>query len=227
VFGGIAITKKRKIGEQVRNIRELCPYPSPMWIFQQLLHPILTFLVIQIYFLNPLSSKLLLFVLKKINAVSLPLTKKDSNLYSENKKTKSYPNALALLAMDQLLRVTVFNKIRGEIYETYKKDLRSLKLSIPINNAFYLRVPVLSENRVQLKDCLKKEGIYLGDWYSNVIDPQWIMTLDYEYTRGSCKNAEKIASKIVNLPSYPTMNTVDAHRVINEIKKYFSSEVDK
>lgn len=224
VFGGIAITNKKKIGENVKKIRERSPYPSYIWIIQQLMHPLLTFLVIQIYTLNPFISKLLLFIFKKINAISRPFTQMESDLYSQHLRTRSYPNALATLSMDQLLRVSNFNKKREIIFETYKEELKGYNIKLPTLTTCYLRVPVLVANQLEAMEFFKKQSIYLGDWYSHVIDPYWIKLEDFGYRKGSCRMAENYASKIINLPSYPTMTISDTYRVIETLKKYYSQK---
>ncbi len=55
----------------------------------------------------------------------------------------------------------------------------------------------------------------MGNWYTNVVDPKGVNLNKIGYQRGSCQQAEDIASKIVNLPTYPRMNSNDAYKVVN------------
>lgn len=222
VFGGIAITNKRKIGEKVKKIQSISPVVSAAWIFQQLLHPIFTYLIIVLYSLNSFLGKSTLYFLKKINAISKPFNMSNTKTYPSMVKTKCYPNALAFLVMDQLLRISNFNKKRQIIFEIYTSKLPSM-LKLPQKLNTYLRVPALLSKRRSIIDALKKKDIYLGDWYSNLIDPYWVIKEDYGYKKRSCRTAEIISSRIINLPCYPRMIEDDAQRVVHAIKLYFSS----
>lgn len=64
----------------------------------------------------------------------------------------------------------------------------------PFNpEATYLRFPLTVKNPVQLIKLGKQQHLWLGNWYDN---------------------------KIINLPTHPRMNQVDAHRVVKFIKTY-------
>lgn len=223
VWGGIVITNKAKIAEKIKQIENLSPYPSHLWIYQQLLHPVLTFVILRAFTLHRKLGEILLFSIKKLHLISRPIASINKDKFLERKRTKRFPNALSFLAMSQLTRSMKFNRRRREITEIYLKRLAPrLKELTYDKNIPYLRFPLLANNKDGLMQHCQDVVIYLGDWYSNVIDPKGTDYKNVGYIVGSCKNAEKIASKIVNLPTYPTMTNEDAKRVIDVIISFYA-----
>lgn len=149
--------------------------------------------------------KLSIFVLRKIGLIIKP---------DITALPQKYSNSLAFLAFSQLNRINEFNQARLTIFKLYRKELSNLNLNLPIEEHFYLRIPILVENKEKLFSYFKKRNIYLGDWYNNVIDPKIV---------GSCPTAENIAKKIVNLPSYPTLPLKDVQKIITLLKDYYGN----
>lgn len=205
VFGGAVISNNKNLGEKIKKLQNLAPYPSSGWVYQQLFHPIFTSLVLYLFFLNKFLGKLSIFILRRIGLIIKP------DITSSPQK---YPNSLAFLAFSQLNRIAEFNKRRLEIFRIYKKELADLNLNLPTGEHFYLRVPILVDNKEKLFSYFKSRNIYLGDWYSNIIDPKTIST---------CPNAEDAAKKIVNLPSYPTLSQKDVQKIIKLLKDYYGN----
>ncbi|MEK7450950.1 MAG: DegT/DnrJ/EryC1/StrS family aminotransferase [Patescibacteria group bacterium] len=205
VFGGAVITNDKNLGEKIKKIQNLAPYPSISWVYQQLFHPILTSVILYLFFLNNVLGKLSIFVLRKIGLIIKP---------DITALPQKYSNSLAFLAFSQLNRINEFNQARLTIFKLYRKELSNLNLNLPIEEHFYLRIPILVENKEKLFSYFKKRNIYLGDWYNNVIDPKIV---------GSCPTAENIAKKIVNLPSYPTLPLKDVQKIITLLKDYYGN----
>ncbi|RJQ26244.1 aminotransferase class V-fold PLP-dependent enzyme [Candidatus Parcubacteria bacterium] len=225
IFGGIVITNKKRIAQRIKKIEDISPYPSPLWTYQQLFHPIATYLAILGFKIYPSLGKLILFIIKKLNLISKPIISTIQSPYEKNVKIKKYPNALAYLCYSQLTRVGQFNKRRLEIYNLYRENLKKYKFYLPKDEHYYLRVPVIvSKNRKELMYFCKKKLVYLGDWYSNVIDPKETNIDKIGYKLGSCKTAEEISKKIINLPTNPTLKDRDVYRIINSIKEFYDKE---
>ncbi len=205
VYGGAVITNHKNLGEKIKKIQNLALYPSYSWAYQQLLHPILTSIVLYFFFLNNVLGKLSIFVLRRIGLIIKP---------DITALPQKYPNSLAFLAFSQLSRIAEFNKARLAAFKLYKKELGNLNLNLPTEEYFYLRVPILVENKAKLFSYFKKRNIYLGDWYSKIIDPEIV---------GSCPNAEDIAKRIVNLPSYPTLSLKDVQKVVTLLKDFYGN----
>lgn len=226
VFGGIVITGKKNIAEKIKKIRDLSPYPSAFWIYQQLMHPISTSLVIKGFNTNNFLGKLFLYFFKKAHLISLPILPEEKISYIKNFKTRKYPNPLAAICFSQLLRINRFNKTRLELYKTYRRELGKLadKLSFPKVDSYYLRIPITVKDKKKLIYFCREKLIYLGDWYSNVVDPKDVNLENIFYKKGSCPTAEKISQNIINLPCYPTMDKNDAKRVSDAIKLYYENK---
>lgn len=216
VFGGIAITNRTTLADKLKRIRELSPYPSTLWIYQQLFHPLITYFVITGFRLHETLGKALLFFFKNIHLISRPILASESNSFLGKSKVKRYPNALAALALTQLVRLNSFNKKRVELYTLYKKNLESV-IEFPSADNFYLRIPIFLAKHDKLIKNLKAKNIYLGDWYSHVIDSGGTNFDEIQYKKGSCPEAERLAKLVVNLPSYPRMNSEEVEKISKTI----------
>lgn len=227
VFGGIIVTNKAAIGEKIRKLKEASPYPSSYWTIKQLLHPIFTFIVIYAFNLHPLFGKVIFYIIKELHIITLPIQTEIKKQNANGFITKKYPNALAALAFNQLLKINKFNRTRLDIYRIYKTELSKInnKLNLPDIEAYYLRVPVRVSNKKILYEFCKERSVYLGNWYSNVIDPVGVDYKKIYYKKGQCKVAEGISKRILNLPCYPTMSIEDAKKVTDMIKSYYERKI--
>lgn len=218
VFGGMAITKNRELGKKLRTFQKTLELPSFFWIFQQLFHPLASFVILPLY--NFLIGKIFLFLLQKIRLISFPVTSKEKQARLEDQLIKKLPNALASLALFQLKRLRVFNSKRKVLSRLYIKELGE-KFDIPYKKEIsFLRFPILVEDRDAVMVHLRKHSVYVGKWYSEIIDPKGIDLKKMFYQRGSCPNAELLVKKILNLPCYPTLEKREAQRVIALLKNY-------
>jgi len=224
VFGGVVITNKKSIAQNIVKLKNLTPYPSYIWIIQQLLHMPLTFVVLQLYALHPNLGKGTLFALKKLHIISRPIIALRES-HEVKSRIKKYPNALAIIGYGQLLKINRFNKKRLDIFYEYKKNLVKARIRFPVPAGPYLRIPLVIKKRNEFISMCKKEIVYIGDWYSKILDPGGEELLAYlHYKKGSCKTAERVASGIVNLPCYPTMDFEDVKRVSTLLKKHYGKE---
>ncbi len=220
VFGGMAITNNKLLGLAIRQFQRQQDYPGFFWVMQQLFHPIAFFFILPLYNFASLG-KVLLVVLQKLHFLSFPVLQEEKEGKSLPLFIKKLPNALACLALFQLRRLNEFNQKRETIVDMYIRELKDSKYTMPYKKVFpLLRFPLLVEKRDELIASLKKNGVYIGKWYAEIIDPKGVDYKKIFYKRGSCPNAEYIATKIINLPTYPTMTKHDGEKVISLIKKY-------
>lgn len=218
VFGGIAITNNKVLGEKLRLFKRNLEYPSFFWVFQQLFHPIAFWVILPLYNIFSLG-KIILVLLQKVHLLSFPVSLEEKEGRSKP-FLKKLPNALACLALLQLKRINEFNSKREEITEFYLKELRELDLPLPYENiAPLLRFPLLIEKRDRVMQVFAKKRIYLGKWYSEIVDPRGVNFKQIFYQKGSCPNAEFIAKKIINLPTYSAMTISEAQKVISLLKQ--------
>lgn len=235
VWGGMAvISGKWKVQSvKLKTFQEKLPIPVKFWIFQQLLHPIAFSLILASY--NIFIGKIMLWKLQKLHLLSYPV-------YSEEKRGErplnfpaKFPNALAILLNQQLIKLDQYNKNRREISSIYIEKLHSTsfwqsrakprvrpesildKTRMTLHDdAIFIRYPLFVENPDEVRRKAKKLGMLLGNWYHNVIDPTGVDFKTIGYTPGSCPKSEYAAKHIVNLPT--RISKSDAERVINALE---------
>jgi len=226
VFGGMAIiNSKFKIqNSKLREFQKKSLFPNHFWIFQQLMHPIAFSIILPVYNFFSLG-KIILRLLQFLHLLSFPVYQEEKIGRQPNIFPAKLPNALAVLAFIQLERLSEFNKRRKEIAEFYIKHLKNLPFCLSTRQKLaYLRYPILAKQASQLKEFAKSKRIILGDWYSNIIDPKDVSLDKLGYIKGSCPNAERIASQIINLPTYQRMTIEDARRIVKIIHEFYRSK---
>lgn len=190
VFGGLAI------GADVKKYHKKLEYPSYYWIFQQLMHPVAFSIILPLY---PLGiGKIMLVVLQRLHILSFPVYPEEKYGKQPTVFPAKYPNALALLLLNQLKKLDRYTKQREEVVAFYG------------GKGPLLRYPKRVDDPAATIANAKKQGILLGNWYHNVIDPA-----DPGYRRGSCPRAEEAAKHIINLPTLISLK--DAKRVLHAI----------
>lgn len=204
VWGGLAIINSKYNIQNIRlkEFQKKLDYPTYFWILQQILHPILFYLILPIYNLD--IGKLLLFIFQHLQLLSFPVYPEEKQGKQPVNFPKKYPNALAQLLLNQLSKLEQFNESRRETVSRYHQELiNNKKFKFPLEQAgaIYLRLPILAANRDQILARAKENGILLGNWYHNVIDPTGVDYQKINYKSGSCPKAELVARSIINLPT--------------------------
>jgi len=223
VFGGIVLSRDKELTQKIHAFQKQKPMPSFFWIFQQLLHPIAFTVILPLYDRASLG-KVLLVLLQKLKLLSVPVESEEKRGKFDPAKIKRYPNALASLAINQLKKIESYNHKRKIIANMYLETIQELGIESPAQkDEILIRFPLFIEKPSALREYFRKENIYLGNWYHNVIDPVDSNFSAVGYTRGSCKMAEILARKIINLPTYPAMEEEDVRRVIQILKNYVAS----
>ena len=69
-------------------------------------------------------------------------------------------------------------------------------------------------------DAWHNQNILLGDWYTTPIAPFDTKIDEIHYTKGSCRNAERLSKQTLNLPTHINISLKDAERIVNFLKKY-------
>lgn len=220
IFGGMAITNSANIGKKLRSYQRGLSKPSFFWVMQQLFHPIAFSFILPLY--NTFSfGKIVLFLLQKLHFLSFPVSSLEREGDIKGFSVKKMPNQLAALAFYQLKRIKEFNQKRKRFTQTYIDELQNQPFQISYKTASpLLRFPILIDNKYALLQYFKKRSILLGDWYGNIIDPKGSELKKVFYDLGSCPNAENLAKKVVNLPTYPTMIESDVLVIIGLLKDY-------
>ncbi len=216
VFGGMAtISSKFKVqSSKLQNFQKDLEYPTYFWIFQQLFHPISMTLILPLY--NLIVGKLLLFVLLKLRLLSKPIQNEEKSGGKPDEYPKLYPNALAFILLKQLKKLDEYNLNRRRIADFYFQKLNKIQnITLPtkIAGAINMRFNVQFDQVEKILSKAKKQGILLGNWYRNIIDPIGVDFGKIGYTLGSCPNAEKAARLSVNLPTNPRLTEEELEKI--------------
>jgi len=224
VYGGMVITNDKFLAQKISEFQKQSQYPSYFWIFQQLLHPLLTkVFVIPLYRFNGIGRWVLL-VLQKLHILSKSVTKTEKKGKNPGIFPKKLPNALALLALLQFSKLEKFNKQRNKIADFYDKKLKNISgiiLPSKKDGRIYLKYSILIPN-IDTDSLLKearKKYIFLNDgWRKSPVVPPDTNQTKMMYRKGQCPMAEKIAKQIINLPTL--IKKEDAVRIVYFFKKY-------
>jgi len=223
VFGGMAITNDKKLGNRLTQIQKQMPLPRQAWIAQQLFHPLAFSLIISVYNCFDLG-KLIHFLMTRLGLLSRAVAQKEKHGQIITHLQARMPNALAVLALSQFQRLELFNQKRIKIANLYQKELKNLKIHLPKrkenNRHVFLRYTIKMNRPETLIKFARKRGIFLGDWYRPVIAPKGVDQNKVFYQTGSCPQAEKTAAMSVNLPTHPKMTIKDAKKVIKILKEF-------
>ncbi len=219
VFGGLAVIGSHH-REQIASLKayhKKLAYPSFVWIFQQIFHPVICSLVLPWYRLT--LGKVLLVVCQRLHLLSFPVYPQEKQGEQPKDFPTKYPNALAFLLLGQLKKIYRYNTQRNNAAEYYQKNLGlNRRITVPPQKegSVYLRFPLLVDDPKKMIEKGKREGILLGNWYHHTIDPAGVNFKIIGYVPGSCPKAEEASLHALNLPTRVSLN--DAQSVVNLLK---------
>jgi len=206
VSGGVALINSPKLFVGADRLYSHISDLSLSWVRKQLLHPVAMLVIIPLYRIQ--LGKALLVLLQKLKLITKAYDQTEYLAIKPDTYPKRYPSVLVPLILNQLKNLDSMNNKRRLIASRYGPIL---------NGAIYLRYPVVVNNRKKLLTNARKQGIILGRWYSNVIDPEAINIRKFRYKKGTCPVAEDVAKHIVNLPTYPRLTSSEVKRVVKII----------
>lgn len=223
VYGGIATTNDQILGEKLIKFQKEFKSPSYFWIFQQILHPILlNFIILPVYSFLDLGKVLLIFS-QWFNVLSKAVSWQEKVGKKPDYFPKAMPNALAMMAINQFNKLERFNGHRQNVANYYYENLKGSKFELPKRfenrkNAF-LRFTVKHSNAHEIiYKAWHQQNMLLGDWYTTPIAPFDTNVKEVKYKPGSCKNAEYLAKKTLNLPTHINIYPKDAERIVEFLK---------
>lgn len=218
VFGGLASVSPGHL-DAWKRLKELhggISYPTGFWIAQQLFHPVAFSFILPAYRLE--IGKLLLWVLQQLRLLGFPVYPEERQAHRPAQFPRKYPNALAVLLLNQLKKLDRYTKMRHEIADLYRenlKDRQGITLLEDRNGASYLRFPILVDKPAPVLLRAKRRGLLLGNWYHNVIDPKGVSFTSVQFHRRTCPRAEEMAAHIINLPT--RISKDDAMRIVKNL----------
>lgn len=222
VFGGMILCKNKKLFRILKKERDILDYPNPLWLIQQLLHPIVFSLALPLYNLGVgkiTLGKIMIYISQKLKLISKSVYK-DEEI---GKKPKVFPaklpGALSVLALNQFNKLEKYNSHRKRIARFYFNNMSKSSYILPsdVAGSIWVRFPVVRDDALSIFQKLKSKGILLGDWYKECVYP--VKDLKHvSYIYGSCSNAESLRGKILNLPTYPGFKIEEAEYLLSLIK---------
>jgi perosamine synthetase len=228
VFGGMAITGDKKLLVKIRDFQDRLPYPAGFFVFRQLLYqPLFAWLLGKYYFFS--LGKIFLVVLQKFKIFLKAVAKEEKKGLFPTVFLARLPNSLAGLARLQLKRLPKFNQTRKKITRFYGQNLSGLPIKQPNWQIEGKPLPLLrftiQTNQAQdLYRFAKKQGIILNNWYYPPVSPPGVDCLAVNYQPVKCPVAEKVAARVVNLPTHPKMTLKKAQRVVETIKVFLRDQ---
>lgn len=229
MFGGAAVINDMMIqryGKKKIEVKNKVEYPSNRWLLKQLFHQIIFFLLKPIYnFLG--IGKGILLIMSRLKITSREVEQKEKQGEMVDELTRKMPNGLCLLALHQLQKLDCFLNKRKEISQFYQENLDKNKFKFPLVKTAYLRLPVelkqchngFLQNKKELLQKCKKQGIYLGDWYSQPVAPKKVNLNKIGYKQGCCPKAEEKNKVIINLPTNPTLSISQIKRITEAVNE--------
>lgn len=222
VFGGMAVTNDEKIATRIQQFHENCKCPSRLWIFQQILHPIITSAVKITYNFGGIG-KIILWLARHLHIIS-------KAVYGVEKKgekpafvSRKMPNAIAKLALHQFAKLDRFNAHRQGVAKIYRHGVQLSGLKLPSETEgtrhIFLRYTIRLANAAELLVKAKKEKIFWGDWYRQAIAPEGVYYAKISYDPKFCPIAERSAGESLNLPTDIHIGEEEALRIIGFLRK--------
>lgn len=223
VYGGMVVVNNDKLLQKVRDFHKDIQYPGLLWIFQQLLHPVIMNIFILPFYSFRWGRAALAFLVNA-NVLSKAVTASENQGKLPDYFPLKMPNALAILAVNQFEKLDRFNEHRRELANFYPKLLnRKQEIDIVFKKdkdkePVFLKYPILSNSSEKILNKLKKKAIYLNDgWRDAVVVPSKTNLRKVCYTHGDCPRAEKISKMIISLPTSINISRNDARYVMQSI----------
>lgn len=218
VFGGAIATADENIALSLsKNVAKL-PYPSLWWIKQQLLHPILFSYILPRYFGI---GRYLLVAFQKLGLLSKAVTAKENEGEKPGIFPRKCPNALAVLAGNQLEKLERFNIHRKRIAEIYFSKINNGAVKLPKKgegDTIYMRFPILVARPEDVFRLGKENGILFDDgWTGSPIVPKKTKLEKMCYTILTSPKAEYVSQHLVNLPTNINVTEEDAQKIVDLI----------
>lgn len=211
VFDGISGGALIAPSDQIENIRYKIENREE--IFRQLLYPLITYAIRATYDLR--IGKIIHFIAKKMGLMNSPI-------YAP--KETVLPNAFAVLALQQFVRLDRIIKHREKIALQYNKLINNKYKIVDKNyvkSGSNLRYPLWVNNRDELENKLQKHNFYLVDhWYDAPVSPKWIEFDKVNYREGLCPNAEDLSKHIFNLPTHANIDIKKANELAKLVNLY-------
>jgi len=226
VYGGMVVTNDPSLAERIRQVQDKLSCPSYYWIFQQLLHPVLlNWLILPTY---RIFGKYLLILFQWLKILSKAVHWKEKRGRKPGYFPKRFPNALAILALNQFKKLERFNQHRKEIARFYYNEIiktcpefvEGLPLNPQDKKNIYLRFAIKHPKAREIIKQAWQKNLLIGDWYTTPIAPHDTKLEKMKYKIGSCPKAEMLSKETMNLPTHINISENEARKIIKFLEKW-------
>ncbi|OGK17763.1 hypothetical protein A2866_02180 [Candidatus Roizmanbacteria bacterium RIFCSPHIGHO2_01_FULL_39_8] len=215
VFGAALISSNRQLANKLTSH---LAYPSYLFIFKCLLYKPLVMLIKSTYDIK--IGLILHKLFKSINLLVLEISESEKGGKFDQLLNKRLPNGLTVLLENQLKKFAIVQQNRSKITNLYHRHFqKTINYKLQTMNSPLLRYPLLVENRNLILQKARRQNIFLGKWYDQVVAPKDLDLERVEYKLGSCPVAEGIGKKIINLPTNITLKKAEEIvNILNDVK---------
>jgi len=219
--GGALITKDEHLGRILRKKQKALPKMALWPLLQHLFHGPIFFLGKAWYHFGV--GKCMLFFARQTGLLPSIISLKEKRGKPLAWFPCAFPNALAHILLNQLNNLETLNLHRQKIAGIYRKHLRHRDIIHPREDgeAIYLRYTIRVSNPQQLISKLKRENIFLDDWYARPIAPIDTQLPSTPPSLFSCQTAFDFSQHSLNLPTHRGISESEAQRIIRAVLHFF------
>lgn len=104
-------------------------------------------------------------------------------------------------------------------YYSQLKECKGIEVPSPpqISSANLIRYPIITENRSELQQLLAHRKVELGLWFTAPVSSPGIIQEVFKYMGGTCPEAERISTKVCNLPTHIRMNKPGLEKIVRTV----------
>jgi perosamine synthetase len=216
-MGGVAVTDDAALAREIRDIQAACPRPARSttrrYLIKFVLYHLLTHPSIH------RAARSAYEATGNREPLSPATSDPERNGLRPSAYAQRFSNAQAALGLRQLARLEANLAHRRAIGATYAERLRGAGLDTPEPPAaadpVFVRYPVAVADRGRVIQQLSRR-VALGRWFSSVLQESARPEVA-GYVRGSCPQAEKAATHLVNLPTHPRVTLEDARSIVTAL----------
>lgn len=222
IAGGAALTSDQNLYKKISAYQERLEMMSTATIIKNLLYPFWSTCIKKTYYFFAIG-KIANAMARKIKLLPKVIDQNERCGSVDIATFKKIPNSFAFLALRQLKKIESIHESRIKKAHKYNELLKNdiLKPEHTHSNAhIYLRYTIQITNPEELKQKMKAEGIYLGNWYDAVIAPKNVDATSVGYHKGSAKHAEKMAGMSVNLPNHFAVTDQDQKKIAEIVNSH-------
>lgn len=221
VSGGAIMTTNEVIQQRIEQLLSNKPYPTNAFVLQNLLHPILLPAMARMIG-NLKIGQLLIYLTQKLRLLNKVYRKNECNTEPPKIEALHLPNAMAVLAHQQLADLETTLSKRKEHAKAYtafcQKNALSHQQAHPNTEPSYLRFTIEVENPKKMRENAYRNGFILGNWYNAPIMPkpqEWALI---NYKLGAYENAEELVNHNLNLPTMQKLSERSRSKLLQALK---------